>query len=163
IAPGGEVRVDERIPQLLRDDLISTLGDTKKYLLLELPTSIAIDAAAVLQRLDVSASGVSLILAHAERCESLVKDPALAEQGVQRGVALQVNAGGLLGAFGPDSATAAIEWLRHGWVSLIATDAHSVGTRRPRMSDAIEFVVEHFGEQMARCVCLENPLRVLQG
>src|SRR5205823_5312387 len=41
VAPGGEVRVDERIPELLRQDRILTLADNGKYLLLELPTAVA--------------------------------------------------------------------------------------------------------------------------
>jgi len=74
-----------------------------------------------------------------------------------------VNAGGLVGAFGETSQAAAMKWLERGWVSLIATDAHSVGTRRPRMSDAVEFISARFDHATAKRVCFDNPLRVLQG
>ena len=55
------------------------------------------------------------------------------------------------------------DWLSRGWVSLVATDAHSLGTRRPRFSEAIEAIVQQFGADVARCVCIENPARVLRG
>ena len=38
--PGGDVRVDERICQLLEADRILTLADGGKYILLELPHQI---------------------------------------------------------------------------------------------------------------------------
>src|SRR5215831_6565428 len=40
ILSGGEVRIDERITKLLHDDHILTLADGKRYLLLELPSSV---------------------------------------------------------------------------------------------------------------------------
>src|SRR5262245_5592183 len=48
LAAGGEVRIDHRIADLLNADRISTLADNSKYLLLELPSGVAIDAESVL-------------------------------------------------------------------------------------------------------------------
>src|SRR5947208_2996971 len=104
-----------------------------------------------------------IVLAHSERYDSLVRDPPLAEEWIRRGAALQINAGAVTGAYGPAAARASFDWLSRGWVSLVATDAHSLGKRRPRFSEAIDAVVTRFGTDVTRCVCIENPLRVLRG
>jgi protein-tyrosine phosphatase len=161
LSPGAEVRVDERIPSLLRADQILTLADKRKCLLLELPTSVAIDPEILLPHLEVMECRI--VLAHSERYEALWRDPALAEEWVRRGAALQVNAGAVTGAFGAPAQRAAWFWLQRGWVWLIATDSHSVGVRRPRMSDAIQAIERECGAEIAKCVCIENPLCVWEG
>jgi protein-tyrosine phosphatase len=161
ILSGGEVRIDERIGKLLHEDHILTLGDGKKYLLLELPSSVAIDPAVLMPRL--KDANVTVILAHAERYDNLQTEPNCARAWVDAGAVLQVNAGAPVGAFGKSAARAAWDWLSRGWVSLIATDAHSVDTRRPRFTDAIEAIAQKLGEDVARCVCIENPIRVAEG
>src|SRR5438876_2839426 len=65
VAAGGEVRVDERIPELLKQDRILTLADSGKYLLLELPTAVAIDPETLLSHLKGIAPRI--VLAHSER------------------------------------------------------------------------------------------------
>jgi protein-tyrosine phosphatase len=162
VAAGAEVRVDERIPRLLAEDLVLTLANGRKYLLLELPSVVPVDVAGLVTRLDPKQTGVQLILAHAERYQWLASDPARAADWTERGIALQINAGGLLGTFGAAAQAAALGWLDRGWVSIVATDAHSTGSRRPRMTEAIELIASRFGDAVARCVCLENPLRILR-
>jgi protein-tyrosine phosphatase len=161
VVAGGEVRLDPRIPQLLAHDQILTLADGRKYLLLELPTAVSLAPDAVLPHL--AGTGVTVVLAHSERYASMVSDPDSAEAWVAGGAALQVNAGGLVGAFGEASQAAAVHWIERGWVSLIATDAHSVGTRRPRMTEAAEFLAGRFGQDIAKRLCFENPQRILEG
>jgi protein-tyrosine phosphatase len=161
VVPGAEVRVDPRIPQLLAEDKILTLADGHKYLLLELPTAVRLAPDAVLPHL--ASAGVTVVLAHSERYGALVSDPDSAEAWVAGGAALQVNAGGLVGAFGAESQAAAVHWIERGWVSLIGTDAHSVGTRRPRMTEAADFLTQRFGQAVAKRLCFENPACVLQG
>jgi protein-tyrosine phosphatase len=157
---GGELRLDERIPQLIGSGKVMTLADQGAYMLLELPMGFNVDPAALVRYL--TASGTRIVLAHAERYDTLTGDERVAEAWVnQPGVAFQVNAQSLLD--GGPHAEAAWQWISLGWVALIATDAHSIGTRRPRMSDAIEHIVERAGIDEARRICLENPSRVLDG
>jgi protein-tyrosine phosphatase len=160
VISGGEVRVDERITKLLAEDRILTLADAKKHLLLELPSSVPIDPAMLMPRL--ADAGVTIVLAHAERYEDLKATPDLAKAWIDAGALLQVNAGAVVGAFGSAAANAAWEWLARRWVALIATDAHSVGMRRPRMTDAIDAIAKKLGEDVARRVCIDNPIRVCE-
>jgi protein-tyrosine phosphatase len=174
---GGEVRIDERIPKLLADGKLLTLGDSGRYLLLELPNSMHIAPEMVMRLIQQGAAtttttgGVAqsqsmppyIVLAHAERYDALRRDPAAAEAWVHVGAILQVNAPSLLGDGPPDSRAAAMQWLADGWVSVIATDAHSPNTRRPRMTEAIDLIEREFGIDVAQEVCIDNPAELLLG
>ena len=156
---GSEVRVDERIPRLLKTDEVLTLADTKRFVLLELPTSMTVSADAVMGLF--KGASVTIVLAHAERYDMLRRDPAGAEAWVAAGAVLQVNAASLVGDGPDDSRDAAFLWIEQGWLSMLATDAHSVGSRRPRMTEAIDVLMKEFGEEIARTLCLDNPAKLL--
>ena len=156
---GAEVRLDERIPQFIGAGKILTLADQGIYLLLELPLGMSVDPAVLVPYL--TRAGARIVLAHAERYDSLVADPRVVQAWIQQGAALQVNAPSLCGD--DPAAAAAWEWLKLGWVAIVATDAHSTNTRRPRMSEAMDLIVGRLGDEVARRVCIENPARVLDG
>jgi protein-tyrosine phosphatase len=161
IYPGGEVRIDERIPKLLQSDGVLTLADGKRYLLLELPPVARIDPDLVMPHF--AAANVRVILAHAERYEFLCEDHNAAAAWLDAGAVLQLNAASLLGATGKPAMDAAWDWLGSGWISLIATDSHSVGSRRPRMTEAIDLIAKELDEATAKTVCIDNPAKVLLG
>jgi protein-tyrosine phosphatase len=151
--------LDERIPQFLGAGKILTLADQGIYLLLELPLGLSVDPGFLIPYL--TRAGGRLVLAHAERYDSLVASDALLEAWVRQGAAIQVNAPSLCGD--DAEAEAAWRWMQKGWVAVVATDAHSTNTRRPRMTEALELIVTRLGEDVARRVCIENPARILEG
>ncbi|CAN5553050.1 exopolysaccharide biosynthesis protein [soil metagenome] len=156
---GAEIRIDERIPSLLEADRLLTLADLGQYLLLELPTSSNINpdaVAAVLAR-----ANVHIVLAHAERYDNLRRDPGLAKAWLDTNIILQVNASSLLDEAPANSREAAISWLSQGWIALVATDSHSAANRRPRMTEAIDFIERQFGVETARQLCITNPAKLL--
>ena len=109
VVAGAEVRVDERIVRFLAEDRILTLVDAGKYLLLELPTTVSIDPAMLMPSL--AESGITVVLAHAERYENLKEHPESAKAWLDAGALLQVNAGAVVGVFGKSAANAAWDWL----------------------------------------------------
>jgi protein-tyrosine phosphatase len=161
ILSGGEVRIDVGICGLLRDDEIGTLADKHRHLLLELPTTVAMDPAAFMP--SVAGRELTVVIAHAERCEKFQRDNGAAQAWIDAGAAFQVNAGALQGKFGSSAEAAAWRWLSMGWVSLIATDAHGARSRRPRMTEAIDAIAQKLGEPIARHVCIDNPIRIAEG
>ncbi|HEY7088322.1 MAG TPA: CpsB/CapC family capsule biosynthesis tyrosine phosphatase [Tepidisphaeraceae bacterium] len=166
IHAGGEVRLDERIPKLLQTDQVQTLGDGKRYLLLELPPSLLVDPKILVPFLTGGNSGMRIVLAHAERYDALIGAEdmeAAVGAWTSLGVVLQVNASSLLGESGEWAENAAWHWLERGWVALLASDAHSTGRRRPRLQEAIDEIVERLGDDVAKRVCSENPVRLLEG
>jgi protein-tyrosine phosphatase len=49
------------------------------------------------------------------------------------------------------------------WVNFLATDAHNVKHRPPKMRAAYEMVAKKYGEAYAERICVENPLAVFEG
>jgi protein-tyrosine phosphatase len=165
VLPGGDVRVDERICQLLEADRILTLADGRRYILLELPHEVFIDVGPLLMGL--SSLGIQAIISHPERHSIVTRSGSPARSVLLRWLAqsahIQVTCGSLLGDFGPVAQETAWYFLTSGWASLVATDSHDLDGRRPRMKAAFRRIAEGLGEGMARLVCIENPLRVLEG
>lgn len=161
IKPGADVRVDERIAGLLKMDEVLTLGDGRAHLLLELPHETYIDPQMLIRLL--ASRGIQPILSHPERHEAIRERLSRVTPWLEQGAVLQVTAGSLLGDFGADAQTAAWRLLEAGTVALVATDAHDTRRRPPRMSAAAQLIERRLGFAVARLVCIENPLRVLQG
>lgn len=161
VKPGADVRVDERIAGLLKMDEVLTLGDGRVHLLLELPHETYIDPQ-MLIRLLVS-RGLQPIISHPERHEAIRARLSRVTPWLEQGAVLQVTAGSLLGQFGPDAQAAGWRLLEAGTVAIIATDAHDTQRRPPSMTAAAQLIERRLGFAAARLVCVENPLRVLQG
>ncbi len=174
VAPGGDVRVDERICQLLKDDKILTLADNGTYILLELPHQVFIDIEPLI--VELASAGIQSIISHPERHPVLADNPKILLKWLNHSVEfsvnndygsgpvhLQITAASLLGGFGSMAQKAAWNFLKSGWASLVATDAHNLTGRRPCMKAAFELICNRLGESVARLVCIENPSRVLNG
>lgn len=161
VVPGGDVRVDERICQLLETDKVLTLADNGKYILLELPHEVFIDVEPLL--VELASLGVQAIISHPERHPVFAKQPTILLKWLAHGAHLQVTGGSLLGEFGPVAERAAWHFLGAGWASFVATDAHDLDGRRPCMKAAFKHISIKLGETVARLVCIENPLRILEG
>jgi len=159
VLPGGDVRVDERIRQLLEADKILTLADGGKYLLLELPQQVFIDITPLLDEL--SSLGVQAIISHPERHPVLVTQPHILSDWLAHSAQLQITCASLLGEFGPTAQRATWNFLSSGWVALVATDSHDMDSRRPRMKAAFEKISSKLGRSIAQLVCIENPSRVV--
>jgi protein-tyrosine phosphatase len=161
IVPGGDVRVDERISQLIEADRVLTLADGGKYILLELPHEIFIDIEPLL--VELSTLGTRAIISHPERHPMIVRQPSALLRWLAHSAHVQVTAASLLGDFGTAVQQAAWRFLSLGWVGFVATDAHDLAGRRPRMRAAYHEIRARLGEETARRVCIENPQRVLEG
>jgi protein-tyrosine phosphatase len=161
VIPGADVRVDERICQLIEDDKILTLADGGRYILLELPHEVLINIEPLLDGL--AAMGIQAIISHPERHFALAKQPEMLRKWLDRGTHLQVTSGSLLGEFGNTARIAAWSFLSSGRALFVATDAHNSDRRRPSMKAAFKQISTRLGPAVARLVCIENPLRVLEG
>src|SRR5436305_811348 len=78
--------------------------------------------------------------AHPWRHDGLVRRPQMLAQWVRQGAVAQVTAGSLLGEFGDVAERAGWEWLGRGLAALVASDAHDITRRPPRMGRAIEAI-----------------------
>jgi protein-tyrosine phosphatase len=156
---GNEVILVPKLVEALRERRAFTLAGSS-YVLLEtaqLEHGAYIHAALF----QLQSSGYRVILAHPERVLSWQAGLNDLRDLIHRGCRLQVNAGSLLGQFGPGARKTAERLIRRGWVSLLATDAHSPTTRAPLLAEARNRCARLIGDAAAEELVDENPARVL--
>ncbi len=158
VLPGAEVRMDERIPRLVRGGEVLTLADSA-VLLLELPPENFIDPLPLIRWL--ARQAIKVVIAHPERYRAVNRRPEIVQPWVEHGACLQVNSGSLLGEFGHAVERCAWGLMAQPMPLLIATDAHDVKSRPPRMSCAAEQIRRRLGAGVAKRACLENPRKLL--
>jgi protein-tyrosine phosphatase len=158
VLPGAEVRIDERIPSLVRGGSVLTLAD-RVYLLLELPEIGFIDPMPLIRVL--TAEGVFVIIAHAERYPEVQRGSESVSAWIEAGAALQINAGSLVGRFGLRAEQTAWALIESQSRLLVASGAHDAGNRPPMLSHAAEQIDMRFGFETAFRLCVENPRKVL--
>ena len=119
---GNEIYIDSEIANLLKNNIISSLNDTK-YLLIELPMSgeneIYYDVF-----LDLINMGYKVILAHPERYISFQKDFNKVYELKELGVLLQSNVGSILGDYGRGAKKTIKRLLKENLITFMGTDIH---------------------------------------
>ena len=119
---GNEIYIDSEIANLLKNNIISSLNDTK-YLLIELPMSgeneIYYDIF-----LDLINMGYKVILAHPERYISFQKDFNKIYELKELGVLLQSNVGSVLGDYGRGAKKTIKRLLKENLITFMGTDMH---------------------------------------
>ena len=161
VLAGADVRIDERITSLIKSGEVLTVADNGKNLLLELPENILINIDSLINEL--SQAGVKVILTHPERHQSLAIQPQLLSNWSNKGCAIQITAGSVLGKFGSIAQKAAWQILESGLPLIVATDSHNTDSRAPCMRAAYQMIAGHLGQQTANLVCIENPARAIEG
>jgi protein-tyrosine phosphatase len=94
------------------------------------------------------AAGLVPLLAHPERCGSVVADPERVRPLAERGWILCLNAPSLVGGHGATAERTSWELLDAGLVGIAASDGHAVG-RPPTLDAAYHRVRERRGDEIA--------------
>lgn len=158
VLPGAEVRIEPDMIEGIRAGELLTLADRGRYVLLELPHEVYLPLEGLLANL--RRAGLTGILAHVERNQGILAQPAAADALVSAGCLLQVTAASVTGTFGPDVQRLAERLIQKRLVHFIATDAHGAKSRRPQMRRAFERVVELAGYDAALAMCCRNPAAI---
>jgi protein-tyrosine phosphatase len=105
------------------------------------------------------------VVAHPERYVSLSGgNLSMIEEWRRVGGLMAVNAGSVLGGFGPEARTIVVEMLRRGWVDLIGSDYHARSMRRPLvLREVYDELVRWGGEEQAALLLSVNPGRLMDG
>jgi protein-tyrosine phosphatase len=131
-----------------------------RYLLVEAePTTPAGFFAALVDRL--APLGLVPVIGHPERCRALRRAPALLDGPRRDGALVQIVACSLVGDSGGEVRASAWRLLGAGRADLVASDAHDVRRRPPRMSDAAELVERRLGGEAVRALFLTQPARLV--
>lgn len=112
---------------------------------------------------ELAVIGVTPMIAHPERNLQLVREPELLESFVRKGAITQITAASLLGEFGRAALSAAGEFYRRGLIHVVASDAHNLDRRPPRLAAARERVRRDWGEEIAQMFFEINPRAVIEG
>ncbi len=161
VLAGADVRIDERIPQLVESGDVVTVRDMRRYLLLELPHEVYVDPSSLLR--DLHGMGIVAIITHPERHAFLAKHPEHVRRWAEYRACLQITAGSFCGGFGRLAQDAAWTFLQEPLPVVVATDAHDTAGRSPRLGEAYALLCRQLGRSAAETVCVDNAERVVQG
>jgi len=159
---GAEVHLQPELGSLVEEGAAPTFADKGRHLLLELP-NVFPEYAAEEAVESLRAHGVTPIIAHPERCETLVNRPDLMYRLVRSGALGQVTGLSLDGTFGGRARQAGRLFMRCNLIHFLASDAHSTGRRRPVLRRAYGQARSLVGEEAARRLVVDNPNIVLAG
>ena len=112
---------------------------------------------------ELQLAGLTPILTHPERNATLLAEPGRMIDWLRGGMLIQVTADSLTGHKGRRAQRMAYDLLDKRWVHFLATDAHNLLTRPPRMREAHDIVASKYGSGYAHSICVTNPLAVFMG
>jgi protein-tyrosine phosphatase len=135
VLPGAEVDFSSRYLTEDTHELPSLGGGPG--VLLEMP--VAVIPPAISETIfALHARGLVPLIAHPERNELLQDNPMLVRPWLEVGARLQLDGDSLLGVWGKHTQHCAERLLLAGFFHAMASDAHSVDKRPPRMTAALE-------------------------
>jgi protein-tyrosine phosphatase len=132
------------------------------YLLIEFP-DFGIPQRITEAMYELRLAGMTLIITHPERNPTLRSKPEKIAEWLRAGHLVQITAGSLTGRFGGSAQKFSEELLAKRWVHFLATDAHNIESRPPKMREAYDHVAKLHGEEYARQLCVVNPKAAFDG
>jgi protein-tyrosine phosphatase len=165
LAPHG---VDLRLGWELTPSVSLLDEDPSRYRLGDLPAVLMEvpfhGSLALAERLaeHIEAEGLTPIVAHPERAESVRESPGAADALRERDWLLQVNATSILGYHGPEQAEQGWRLVEDGLADLVASDGHR-SARPPFLDAAYELVLGRVGPERADALFTGRALEVLVG
>jgi protein-tyrosine phosphatase len=94
----------------------------------------------------VEAAGLRPVIAHPERTEAVLDEPAVAEELAARGWTLQVNATSLTGRHGEEPEALGWSLVERGLAQVVGSDGHRT-TRPAHLDDAYRLARQRLGEE----------------
>ncbi len=157
--PGNEILYFDEVPDLLTEENMLTLADSRCVLIEFYPND-------PYERIrggmyEILAAGYTPVLAHAERCMDIVKQPERAAELADMGVRIQLNASSVMGKHGFGIRSFTKHLLKQDLVSFIASDAHDTGRRAPNLKKCAAFVAGKYGEDVAEKIFRDNVQKLI--
>jgi protein-tyrosine phosphatase len=114
---------------------------------------------------ELQLAGLTPVLTHPERNPTLQKerDHSRLAEWMRGGVLVQVTANSVTGKMGKVAEKMSHDLLARRWVHFLATDAHNVTSRPPRLSEARDLVAKKYGQDYAESLVSANPRAVYEG
>ena len=156
---GHEVLIRPGLVEEVRQGRVATLNGSR-YLLLEFWTSTWLPET---ERVifELLAAGIVPLIAHPERYEAVQRDPERLAGLLRQGALAQLVAGSLLGMQGRRAQRCAERLLRRGLITCIASDAHDLRRRPPRLIRALERSARLLPAGRLQALTLDCPLALI--
>ncbi|WP_179234171.1 tyrosine-protein phosphatase [Heyndrickxia coagulans] len=146
ILPGQENRIYGEILEDYEKGEIQTLAGTS-YLFIEFPSGHVPRYAETLLY-EIQVKGLMPIIVHPERNAELIQHPDRLYEMVNNGVATQITAASLTGAFGKKIKKFTEQLIEANLTHFLASDAHNVKTRAFKMDEAADEIEKKYGTDM---------------
>ncbi len=108
-------------------------------------------------------AGMTPVLTHPERNLTLQEDDSWIDTWLAQGVLMQVTATSITGGMGRKAQKMALSLLDRRRVHFVATDAHNLTTRPPRLRAAFDEVARRTSSATAQALFHTNPLCAIEG
>ncbi len=159
LVPGGDVHVRPDLVKAIATQRVLTLNDSR-YILLE-PPHVIMPLRLEDLIFSLVAAGYVPVITHPERLAWIEHNYAALARMVMAGAWLQITAGSMTGRFGGRAQYWTQKLLQDGLVHIMATDAHNLGSRPPRLAHAIGIAAREIGPAEAQRLVFDRPLAVL--
>ncbi|GGH12157.1 tyrosine-protein phosphatase [Silvibacterium dinghuense] len=112
---------------------------------------------------ELSIAGQQPIITHPERNAVIKRNPERMKDWIREGALVQITSSSLTGRFGKTAQALSFQFLEKNWVHFLATDAHNLDSRPPKLSEGYEVLEKRFGKETAERLCVTNPRAVFYG
>lgn len=161
LLPGMEVFATDDLPEVIAAKKLIGLNNTQNLLI---EFDFGEDPVFVENILrEVKNSGMTPVIAHAERYMFVQENPETVLQWHRQGYFVQVNKGSFLGKFGRNAERTAFKLLNHNLITAVASDSHSPVHRTPYMSDAYRYLAQEYPEDYLNDLFTTNPTLLCTG
>ena len=156
---GNEIYITERIDQLIKDGMISTLADSK-YILVELPLNGEYtNYEDILESLGYF--GYRVILAHPERYGIFQEDYSKLMNLCEMGILLQCNIGSVIGKYGKDVKKQVKRLMKEKMVFCFGSDIHHARGKN-EIVRAMKKMRKYYNDSELERVLVRNPRSILK-
>lgn len=155
---GHEIFFESEAPALMAAGQILTINDSR-YCLLEFHAG-SLRSQIVTGVSEMLCAGFRPIIAHVERYDAFLRDPSLADEVLDMGALLQLNAGSVMNGHGWAVSRFCKRLLKERKAHFIATDAHDPQKRPPLLRECFRKVCKRYGPEYAADLFYNNARAV---
>lgn len=157
---GCEIRYLTDMAQKVDSGTLLSMADSR-YMLLEF-ASTAFRSQILSGVIECLSAGKVPIIAHAERYNAFRQDSVLADEVLELGAYIQLNADSVMGRHGFGIKRFCHKLLKAEKVQFIASDAHDLQKRPPVLLPCYKRICKKYGEAYAKDIFWKNPRAIME-
>ncbi|BBM81676.1 tyrosine-protein phosphatase [Candidatus Uabimicrobium amorphum] len=162
VFPGADIHINAQLVKLINEEVVPTIANNKKYILLEPDNNIWGDVVdQVVFSLQIK--NITPIITHPERYHVVQEDMWCLKSLAEANVPIQVTAASICGFFGKKVQKCSRELFQNGLAHIVASDAHGVRKRPPFMTEARKMMNKWLAKDVVDDIFDVYPRKILNG